>query len=957
MPNSGYICFSLANQLSISRNLGANASVHDIAKTISESWKALSNRERCTWDERGISREYHSILMKTKGEKRSLTDISVDHETSQKKKVIKKENDRPKRPMSAYIHFAQQKRPIVKVENPTLNGLEITKLVGQKWNEATTQERIPFVQLEELSRVRYKKAMAEWRMNTQKEKQTKRRQPTKKIKKKKSDATCIDNKPPHEIEVKGEGFTQNIESAASSSSSGVWRICSGGETEHEISSKPSNKIKMEVVESRISSSTTGAQKDNVTCGADIEPEISGKVPRKIEVGGKGEKTPIICNRDTNHARFTLADHGSSVRIQNRSSAMPYNHTTSKYGSSTGFQREKIPVIGNRDAIHVRNKLGDHESSVLVKNSFSAMELERTSCLTTTSKHSGSSTGLQREKVSTFSNKDTNQVRNTLADRKSSVRMWDNNSAMTLQHSIGHNSSSKHSSSSTGFQREKIPVNAYRDMNQISLVGYRDANHVRNTLAKHEPRVRMRDRSAMTLEHTTSQTSTSKHNLSSTGFQGENIPIIGNRDTDQVTNKSGEHESGVRMRNSHPGLTFEHSTGQTSSSKHSSSSTGFHKKKISMIDNRDTDQVMNKIGEHELSARMRESSSEMTMERTTGQITTSNHNTSSTGFQREKTPTFGNRDMDHVRNELGDHESSIRMRNSSSGMKLERTTYQTSTNNEKSSLTGLVREKIPINGNRDTNLIKNKPRGHESSVRMRDSNPVTEHTNSQTSTSKNISLLSGLQREKIPIIGNRDTDHVRNMSGEHSRMRNTTSAMTLEHTTGESIVRKHNSSSTRFPREKIPIIGNKDTNQARNMSGEHNTMLNDSPSMTLKHTTGKNTVREHSGFQRENIPTIGSIDTNQVRNKLGEHKSSAKIQNSSSALIGFQRGKIPIIGNRDADHARNKIGEHESSVRMQNSSSLLPSETTAGQTSTSTDISLSTGLQREKSPIIGNRYTN
>merc|ERR1719469_967552 len=311
----------------------------------------------------------------------------------------------------------------------------------------------------------------------------------------------------------------------------------------------------------------------------------------------------------------------------------------------------------------------------------------------------------------------------------------------------------------------------------------------------------------------------------------------------------------------------------------------------MIDNRDTDQVMNKIGEHELSTRMRESSSEMTMERTTGQITTSNHNTSSTGFQREKTPTFGNRDRDHVRNELGDHESSIRMRNSSSGMKLERTTYQTSTNNEKSSLTGLVREKIPINGNRDTNLIKNKPRGHESSVRMRDSNPVTEHTNSQTSTSKNISLLSGLQREKIPIIGN------------------------------------------------------KDTNQARNMSGEHNTMLKDSPSMTLKHTTGKNTVREHSGFQRENIPTIGSIDTNQVRNKLGEHKSSAKIQNSSSALIGFQRGKIPIIGNRDADHARNKIGEHESSVRMQNSSSLLPSETTAGQTSTSTDISLSTGLQR------------
>ena len=51
-----------------------------------------------------------------------------------------------------------------------------------------------------------------------------------------------------EIEVKGEGFTPDTESVASASSSGMWTICSGGETENESSTKPSNEIRMEATE-------------------------------------------------------------------------------------------------------------------------------------------------------------------------------------------------------------------------------------------------------------------------------------------------------------------------------------------------------------------------------------------------------------------------------------------------------------------------------------------------------------------------------------------------------------------------------------------------------------------------------------------------------------------------------------------------------------------------------------
>ena len=55
--------------------------------------------------------------------------------------------------------------------------------------------------------------------------------------------------------------------------------------------------------------------------------------------------------------------------------MSYDDSSNQYCTlSTGFEREKIPVIGNRETIHVGNKLGDHKASVLANKSFPAVEL-------------------------------------------------------------------------------------------------------------------------------------------------------------------------------------------------------------------------------------------------------------------------------------------------------------------------------------------------------------------------------------------------------------------------------------------------------------------------------------------------------------------------------------------------------------------------------------------------------
>jgi len=169
MPcTSSYIFFSLRNQEAISRELGPSASVNDVAKKIYSSWKELSDEERHTWEKRVERAKHQSILTK----KRKNMEKKCDKKTLQsEERVITVFYDRPKRPMSAYIHFSKTKRPYVKAHNLNMNGLDITKLIGEMWNQTTKDEKLPFLKLEEMSRNQYKRDMADWRANMTKNKQ------------------------------------------------------------------------------------------------------------------------------------------------------------------------------------------------------------------------------------------------------------------------------------------------------------------------------------------------------------------------------------------------------------------------------------------------------------------------------------------------------------------------------------------------------------------------------------------------------------------------------------------------------------------------------------------------------------------------------------------------------------------------------------------------------------------
>ncbi|BGP58039.1 hypothetical protein JCM8202_001722 [Rhodotorula sphaerocarpa] len=72
----------------------------------------------------------------------------------------KKDPNAPKRPLSAYMLFSQDKRAEVKEEQPDVSFGEIGKILGSKWKEATPDEKKPYEDKAAAEKVRYEKEKA-----------------------------------------------------------------------------------------------------------------------------------------------------------------------------------------------------------------------------------------------------------------------------------------------------------------------------------------------------------------------------------------------------------------------------------------------------------------------------------------------------------------------------------------------------------------------------------------------------------------------------------------------------------------------------------------------------------------------------------------------------------------------------------------------------------------------------
>lgn len=68
----------------------------------------------------------------------------------------KKANDTlPKHPMSAYLHFAKEMRPIIKESFPDATLIDVSKQIGSKWRSMTQSELCPWIELANQDKARY----------------------------------------------------------------------------------------------------------------------------------------------------------------------------------------------------------------------------------------------------------------------------------------------------------------------------------------------------------------------------------------------------------------------------------------------------------------------------------------------------------------------------------------------------------------------------------------------------------------------------------------------------------------------------------------------------------------------------------------------------------------------------------------------------------------------------------
>ncbi|PSC71969.1 non-histone chromosomal 6 [Micractinium conductrix] len=85
--------------------------------------------------------------------------------TKEKKEKKEKDPNAPKRPLSAYMFFASDKRKELKKDQPTLTLGEVGKATGAAWSELTEKDKAPYVKKAEADKVRYEKEKAAYEKN------------------------------------------------------------------------------------------------------------------------------------------------------------------------------------------------------------------------------------------------------------------------------------------------------------------------------------------------------------------------------------------------------------------------------------------------------------------------------------------------------------------------------------------------------------------------------------------------------------------------------------------------------------------------------------------------------------------------------------------------------------------------------------------------------------------------
>jgi structure-specific recognition protein 1 len=136
----------------------------DLGKLIGQKYKALTVEEKQKYNDQAVEAKakYEKAMANytpPEPESDDSDDDATKKSASSKKKKAKKDPNAPKRGLSAYMYFNQEKRSQLKEENPDLSFGDLGKLVGQKYKAMTPEEKAKYDKMAKDDKERYVREM------------------------------------------------------------------------------------------------------------------------------------------------------------------------------------------------------------------------------------------------------------------------------------------------------------------------------------------------------------------------------------------------------------------------------------------------------------------------------------------------------------------------------------------------------------------------------------------------------------------------------------------------------------------------------------------------------------------------------------------------------------------------------------------------------------------------------
>ncbi|KAL3910760.1 MAG: hypothetical protein SGILL_007566, partial [Bacillariaceae sp.] len=161
---SAFILFSQYKHKAIQESLaseGTSQKTTSVAKLVSEQWRTLDAEERSRWEAK--ARMDRERFEKEKAKYRGPWTVPIGHRRS-------KDPTAPKRPASAFLSFSNSRRAAAKQENKEASNAEISKILSHMWKAAPDDLKKEYTDKEAIAREEYKKKIAAWRVEHEKNK-------------------------------------------------------------------------------------------------------------------------------------------------------------------------------------------------------------------------------------------------------------------------------------------------------------------------------------------------------------------------------------------------------------------------------------------------------------------------------------------------------------------------------------------------------------------------------------------------------------------------------------------------------------------------------------------------------------------------------------------------------------------------------------------------------------------